>query len=358
MASFFTTPKLSAWTLLGVAVSTLYAADSEWLRPQGPGDPLIWGRRDGIVFGLPSNGGLRGPRGLIRVGVISPKGGAPELLNFIAIEPVILGPGSRFSRMAFSELEPSRMDPALRGKRLWLGDIGPGEEPAYRGNLETFPRKPNSIERLSVRIEVERFTANGAHVYLIASLDSDHPNELRLSVFEYQDSSPLEELTVTATMGNYERLRWLWLRDQVVDSRKLYRSYSGDAFIEHGNYVLEDMLRTEAGGAIALCSSNEEDPSKASNPEAAPHWRYDLPKYTQYWRVDGYDIEPDLRVRVNGRRVYWQSHNPLPGGIAFENFELRQRYRAGQTFVFGATQNEPGQMTPMIEHLPSPPEEK
>ncbi|PYV84886.1 MAG: hypothetical protein DMG93_03255 [Acidobacteria bacterium] len=68
------------------------------------------------MFGLPSDGGLPGPRGLIRIGVISKETGRPQLLNFIAIEPVVLGAGSRFSRMAFSELEPSTLDPGNRGK--------------------------------------------------------------------------------------------------------------------------------------------------------------------------------------------------------------------------------------------------
>src|ERR1700744_4804635 len=93
-------------------------ATSPWIQPQAPGDPLIWGRKDGILFGLPSPGGMRGPRGLIRVGVISHTTGPPEPLNCIPREPVILGPGSRSSRMAFSELEPSRLDPGEHGKRL------------------------------------------------------------------------------------------------------------------------------------------------------------------------------------------------------------------------------------------------
>src|ERR1700744_6287447 len=65
------------------------ATSSPWIQPHAPGDPLIWGRKDGIVFGLPSPGGLRGPRGPIRVGVISPTTGQPALLNYIAGEPVV-----------------------------------------------------------------------------------------------------------------------------------------------------------------------------------------------------------------------------------------------------------------------------
>src|SRR6201996_855497 len=155
---------------------------SQWIQPHAPGDPLIWGRRDGIVFGLPSPGGLRGPRGLIRVGIISPTTGKPELLNFIAVEPVILGPGSRSSRMAFSELEPSRLDldehgVGEHGKRLSVDLSSYDKANLPTGTVQTFPGERNSpaIERLSVQIDVERFSANGAHVHLIASIDSDHP---------------------------------------------------------------------------------------------------------------------------------------------------------------------------------------
>ncbi len=34
--------------------------DSEWIRPHKRSDPLIWGRKDGIVLGIPSRGGLPG----------------------------------------------------------------------------------------------------------------------------------------------------------------------------------------------------------------------------------------------------------------------------------------------------------
>lgn len=52
-------------------------------------------------------------------------------------------------------------------------------------------------------------------------------------------------------------------------------------------------------------------------------------------------IRLDLRAVVNGRYMYWRSRQQVPGGIAFENFELRQRFREGQTFVFGITPRTP-----------------
>jgi hypothetical protein len=328
---------------------------SAWIQPHAPSDPLIWGRKDGIVFGLPSPGGLRGPRGLIRVGVISPTTGKPELLNFIAVEPVILGPGSRASRMAFSELEPSRLDPGERGKRLWVDLSSYDKTNLPAGTLQTFlgQRNTPAIDRLSVQIDVERCSANGAHVHLIASIDSDHPDELRLSVFADNDSPPIEELALTATMGNFERLRRLWLHHCVVDSRELMGTYTGDAFDDPPNYPLRDMLRTGDGDAIVFATTNEENPSSFPGTPSG-HWHYPLPKLTQYWRLAAHDIEPDLRVRVNGRRVYWASHDIVPGGIAYENFDVRQRYIPGQTFIFGVTAKAPWQFTPAIPGIEAP----
>jgi hypothetical protein len=344
------------------ASATTSPSSSSWIQPQSADDPLIWGRKDGILFGLPSPGGMRGPRGLIRVGVISPTTGKPELLNYIAVEPVVLGPGSRSSRMAFSELEPSRLDldehgAGERGKRLWVNLSSYDKANLPTGTLDTFPGERNrpAIERLSVQIDVERFSANNAHVHLIASIDSDHPDELRLSVYQDNDSPAIEELALTATMGNFERLRRLWLHRCVVDSRELMGSYTGDAFTDPPNYPLNDMLRTGDGDAIVFATTNEENPSSFPGTPNG-HWHYPLPRLTQYWRIAAHDIQPDLRVRVNGRRIYWASHDVVPGGIAYENFDVRQRYVPGQTFLFGVTARSPWQFDPAVpgvETLPA-----
>jgi hypothetical protein len=333
----------AACLVLGATAAAAAADDDNWIRPTSASDPLVWGRRDGIVFGLPSPGGMSGPRGLIRVGIPG-HDGKPELINFIAIEPVIKGVGSRQSRMAFSELEMSEMDPGQRGKRLWV----PSQPDAVA--LTTYPAKPAPVQRLSVRIEVEPFTANGTHVFVIASISSDRPRELALTVHHHDDSAPIEELTLTATMGNYERLRQLWLRDRIIDSRELYAGYSGDAFTDKENYPHADMLMSGDGDAIVLATSNEDNPAAVAV-AAKPWWTYTSIKLTQYWRVPAWHIQPDLRVKVNGRRVYWQSTDPLPGGPAFENFEVRQRYVPDQVFIFGLTPTPPREFVPVIPRL-------
>lgn len=292
--------RIAALALVIVALAVCaFAEEPQWVRPAKPGDPLIWGRRDGIIFGLFSPGGIRGPRGLIRIGLYTANSQEPQLLNFIAIEPVVRGPGARFDRMAFSELEMSELDSGQRGKRMTV-DPSTSDNAVPSGTLETIHIGKATVERLSVRIDVEKFTQNGAHVYVVASIDSDHPQELRISPGAESDSPLLDELTVTATMGNYERLRLLWLKDQLVDSRKLFAAYTGTAFVEKDNYPLPQMLRSGEGDAIAFCTSNEKDPQTTPGNDTA-HWVYKLPKLTQYWRVPGRDVQPDLRVRVNAR---------------------------------------------------------
>jgi len=328
------------------ALAVSQSADGPWLRPQDAKGALIWGRKDGLIFGLPSPGGIRGPRGLIRVGILGQSGGKPELINFIAIEPVIKGAGSRFSRMGFSELEMSELDPGVRGKRLWVV--------AAQGEMTTLPAKPQPVERLSVRIEVEPFTANGAHVYVVASMYSNRPRELELTVYTHDNSAPIEELTVTATMGNYERLRHLWLKDRIIDSRELYAGYSGDGFLDKVNYPRDEMLMYGDGDALVLATTNEDNPAGVEV-TARPWWTYRSIKLTQYWRVPSWHIQPDLRVKVNGRRVYWNSTTPIPGGLSFENFEVRQRYVPGQAFVFGLTPKQPWEFEPGIHRLATQP---
>lgn len=335
-------------SLLFVSCLTAQAQESQWVRPSKPGDPLIWGRRDGIVFGLASPGGIRGPRGLIRVGPFVPNNTEAQLLNFIAVEPVTQGPGWRGDRMAFSELEPSSLDPGQQGKRLRPASPSPSAESSAAGDtasgkLETFHLGDSTVERLSIRINVEKFTTNGAHVYLIASIESDQPEELHLQVFAEDDSPPIDELTLTATMGNFERLRLLWLKDKVINSHDLFHDYTGSDFDEKQPYQLPELLRTGEGDAIVYATSDEASP-KDTPGNSTNHWVYPLPKLTQYWRVPGHDVQPDLRVRVNARRIYWASQAPVLGGIAFENFEVRQRYIPGQTFIFGISHQEPWQI--------------
>jgi hypothetical protein len=65
---------------------------------------------------------------------------------------------------------------------------------------------------------------------------------------------------------------------------------------------------------------------------------------TQYWRKASTEVHNDLQCAVNGRYTYWLSRKPLPGGIAYENFELLEPFRDGQQFTFGVTRRSPGEL--------------
>jgi len=51
-----------------------------------------------------------------------------------------------------------------------------------------------------------------------------------------------------------------------------------------------------------------------------------------------------LQATVNARYTYWQTRQPIPGGVAFENFELREGFHEGQRFVFGVTKKTPAEL--------------
>lgn len=299
------------------------ASEDGWVRPRSSLDPPIWGRADGVVFGLPDGkdeGAMPGPRGLIRVGIV--RNGRAELINFIAVEPVVRGV------KGYSELEPSRLD-GVPGKRLEIAEGSP-----RAGRMRRVSR--GGPQQLSVRIRVEPFD-NGAALDVVAAVRADRPREVTLAVFRRAGSAPMEEATLSATMGNYERLRLLWLKESTVDSRPLFADapFGAHGFTADQFYPRDSLHRTPEGGLIVAATPDEPDP--AAVPVPNDWWQYRSIRLTQYWRIRAAQASPELRVRVNGRRVYWAGTLPIPGGPSFENFELRQPFQDGQRVTFGLT---------------------
>ncbi len=306
-------------------MASLAAAD--WVRPGLTTNVPIWGRVGGLQVALPP-AGFRGPgggpRGLLRLGYpILPHGGY-DLVNFIAIEPVVAG------QRGFSELEASRWD-GTRGKRLWTqASAGAGLDP---GEL-TWPAP--GVERLTVAVRVERFD-NGAHVRLRLVQRSDTPDEVSLTVFAEPDSAPLEFCILTATMGNMARTRQLWLAGRVVTSTGLYPDLRGTGFAPHTLFGLGQLQRMPDGEVVVAVTNDETNPAAVFPFPGTHDWYYGGRKVTQYWKKPTGTYRDDLAVAVNARYAYWQSDQPLPGGVAFENFELRERFYQGQQFIFGIT---------------------
>jgi hypothetical protein len=310
----------------------------DWVRAGLNTNLPIWGIRGGLLWGLPPATGqpLDGPRGLIRLRYPVLTNGAYDLLNFIAVEPVVRG------HKGFSELERSELD-AVPGKRLWT--LNPKASSPTDPNLDPgqLDRLDSGTETLTVRVGVERFE-NGAHVTLTLLQRSDAPDEVGLAIHGEPDSAPLEYCILTATMGNKARARQLWLKDEVANSLKLYPDYRGPAFAPHRFFALDRFHRTAAGDVLVCITTDEADPSQIEPFPGRAHWRYAGFPVTQYWRKPTGTWHDGLHVAVNGRYTYWRSQQAIPGGIAFENFELRERFHQGQRFVFGITRRTPAEL--------------
>lgn len=335
---------------VGVLLTALASAalgDERLFRAGIDTDRSAWGLREGVRFavwpsGIGDRPGQGGPRGLIRVGYPILDDGGYSLVNFIAIEPIVEGQAHR----GFSELEPSDSD-GRRGKLIEAGpppgvEWQPGEEGTpYPGHVA---RLEGDHVRLSVCLRVEGFRS-GAHVYLLASVRTDRPGELKLQAFTEEASAPLAACILTATMGNFARLRELHLRDRVVTSHELYPGFEGNGFAPHRAFGLDELARTADGSVIAAATTDEEDPASVMPDERRPwFWRYPGKKLTQYWRKYAGTFDESLRATVNARRAYWASEWPIPGGISFENFELNEGFTDGQTTCFGLTERGPEEL--------------
>lgn len=335
----------AAWGLCAAALVVWLAGGenvsaADWVRAGLNTNQPLWGARGGLLWAVPP-GGFRsasGPRGLIRVGYPISTNGSYSLINFIAVEPIVRG------QRGFSELEMSALDHA-RGKRIWaVGDTNLAARGAQQVLVPGRLSQPSpGVEQLEVTVRVEPFD-NGARVRLAVSQRSDAPDEIQVAVHADPDSAPLDYCILTATMGNLARARLLWLKDEVVSSLRLYPDYQGEGFAPHRSYSLDRLARTPSGDVLVAVTTDEDDPASVYPFPGRQLWHYGGAKVTQYWKKPRGTAHDDLHAAVNARYTYWQTRRPIPGGVAFENFELRERFHDGQTFTFGITRKTPAQL--------------
>jgi hypothetical protein len=316
--------------VFGLPVLVTRAVD--WIRPGKESKELIWGLRGGLQFAIHPSGFTwkeGGPRGLIRIGYPTLPDGKYDLINFIAIEPLI------GQMRGLSELEKSSID----GKQGKIFRTGNADRPADGGDLSadrgTVTVVENGVEELVVPIRVEKFD-NGAHVRLILSQRSDRPDELKLTVRSELGSANLDSCILTATMGNKARTRTLWLKGESISSLTAFGDYRGNQFTPHLFVPLKRLARGSNGDVVVAISTDEKNPAEG-NSGLSRGWQYRGEKVTQYWRKAAEEISPSLQCAVNARFTYWMSKNPIPGGLAYENFELVEKFRDGQSFTFGIT---------------------
>jgi N-sulfoglucosamine sulfohydrolase len=304
----------------------------KWKGTPSTTNARIWGIEGNLQFALHPNGftpGEGGPRGLIRIGYPTLANGQYDLINFIAVEPIVNG------QKGFSELEKSAFD-RKNGKMFWPGSSKTPEPGPLKGDAGEITSLAPGVQQLNLAVSVERFE-NGAHVRLKLAQRSDRPDELSLTIEAEPDSAPIESCILTATMGNKARARLLFLADGPVSSLQLYPEYRDEQFSPHRLFGLERLPLAANGDVLVAIMNDEDNPANARPFGRAHFWDYKGWKVTQYWRKPAMEIQPGLACAVNGRFTYWGGKQPIPGGISFENFELREPFRSGQTFVFGVT---------------------
>jgi hypothetical protein len=149
----------------------------------------------------------------------------------------------------------------------------------------------------------------------------------------------MESCILTATMGNKARARLVFLDDGPVSSLQLYPDYKENHFAEHRIFGVQRLPRLANGDAIVWIENDEENPAAVQPFRRLHFWDYRGGKVVQYWRKPSAEVTGELQCAVNARYVYWGSKQPIPGGISFENFELREPFRSGQSFIFGISTN-------------------
>lgn len=313
-----------------------------WVRPvEGVKGNPCWGFKNGIQIGLVP---LGGPRGLIRL--YAPYAGQPQwkVFNFIAFEPV-----NHNSVRGFSEMEISRLD-GIQGLRFWSGNsANPTEFPDPEYPAAGKITWEGNTERLSVYIFSEKF-GNGSEVYAKITFTAGRPYEIELNTYRPQTAQGVKYFILSATMGNYARLRQLHLKNNSIKSaQQIWPAYTGTDFTARDVTGKTDMITDIKGGAWFIASPGEDKPWEAEYaPGTASNWIYRGNTYvTQYW----YCPRPQsmLTGQINGRYCYWLSSSPIPGGIAFENFELAENFQIGASYRFGLYPGKPEELIRKIE---------
>lgn len=336
---------LGALTILAHAQPPEQAA-SGWMRAGLTTDQPVWGLAEGIVVGLwPAGIGgppPGGPRGLLRIGYPVETERRHHLVNFIAVEPDI-GDGNW---RGLSELEFSELD-GERGKRFTPEN--PSGAPAFDGPLPPglldHPDDAPEVERLRLLVRVERFQ-NGAHPYLMLTFRDDRPDEVAIATFHEPDSALMTRCVITATMGNYARLRRAHLADgETLLATDLWPGHRGPDFTWFRSAPRERLATTTDGAVVVPMECDEPDPAGNWPHDPAIWWRWPWEKLTQYWRAARHEATEDLYLAVNGRAEYWGGGAiTIPGGVAFENTELRLDYQPGREVIFGITRATPQEL--------------
>ena len=198
----------------------------------------------------------------------------------------------------------------------------------FRGGPRGLIRTENGHKVLTVFVGVEPFD-NGAHPVVEVCLREDRPHEVGFRVYATPGGKAMRSCILTATMGNFARLRRLYLKDRVEESRRVYSPFQPvfAGFAQHREWGIGDLLVRDGDAIAAMTPMSPSPRTRGTAPmllvtgttRAPLQPSTGTPSEGRTWSCT-----------VNGRQTYWASIAPIPGGVAYENFELEAlRRRSG-----------------------------
>jgi hypothetical protein len=304
----------------------------QFFSPQTDDAPPIWGIRGGIAVGIfPAVVGFGraergGPRGLLRFGY--EEDGRVYFINFAALTPVTIE-----DVHGKSELDRSPND----GRPGIIIEAYPY---AFHGEVEAWvDRAPPGLSQVGKVVHTsggdqliwvlryEEF-GGGARVYVVVTIDRERPREAAFSFFTEPGSAELKGCVLSPTFGNLTRLRELELVDGTVSVEDLWPGFSGRGFARPRFFKRSELPRDELGGLRLTAWPDEREPWKQGG---YPH----PARLAQYLRLPAGEDDATVRGMVNARRYFWKTTTSVPGGPAFENIALVQRFREGQRLIYG-----------------------
>lgn len=250
-------------------------------------------------------------------------------MNFIALEPIVKGSEHR----SFSELEQSELD-HVQGKRFWSANDTLNNQPKQENDCATgIVEMVNGVETLTLYVFSEPFES-GAKVYVRIRFYENKSYEIELTSYAMEDSVPLDNFVLTATMGNFARLRNLYVKDNIKSALNIWLDHQGTNFTEHDYTQSSQMLTDKSGSVYFVAAPNEDNPIDATYAkDTEDHWKYKGTKAIQYWKK--MNPTDSLKGLVNGRFTYWASASAIPGGVAIENFEFKEHFKNGAVYGYG-----------------------
>jgi hypothetical protein len=137
------------------------------------------------------------------------------------------------------------------------------------------------------------------------------------------------------------RLRDLYLADKTVKAGDLFQDQTAgkSCFYGYQQFGVNQLIKNSDGSVVVYAGNDETGDWAGDLGGNAPY--YGLPKFYQYWKKYAGSYQPDLVARVNGRDNYFGgfingcSQRLVTGGVAYENFEMLEKFYPGQTFWFG-----------------------